>query len=132
VLFLLNDTVLDFDPTFMASYDVTNHVHSLSLQQIIDLISEAFTKTPSLPKAAPTAAHKAAIMLVLKQPQVNAALFLPTVLPDGGVRFGARFAAVDPPVMFELKGMQDQGRLTPGFVNACVWEAAQVGDAAAA
>lgn len=125
MLFLLNDTVLDFDPTFMAPYEVTNHVHSLSIQQVIDLISEAFTKTPSLPKSMPTAASKAAIMLVLKQPQVNAALFLPTVLPNGGVRFGARFASVDPPVMFELKGMQDQGRLTPGFVNACVWEAAK-------
>ncbi|WP_304172329.1 hypothetical protein [Phenylobacterium aquaticum] len=132
MLFLLNDTILDFDATGMAPYAVTNHVHGLSLDQVIDLISEAFVRNPSLPQSAPTAASKAAIMLVLKQPQINAALFLPTILPEGGVRYTARFAALDPPVIYDLKGMQDQGRLTPGVVNACVWEAVTPDQVAAA
>lgn len=132
MLFLLNDTILDFDATGMAPYEVANHIHSLSLQQVIDLVSEAFTKTPTLPSTAPNAACKAAVMLLLKLPQINAALFLPALQPDGEVRYASRFAALDPPVIYDLKGMQDRGRLTPGVVNACVWGAAAASDAAAA
>lgn len=121
MLFLLNDTILDLDPVSLATDAIAAHVHALPTQRVIDLIGEAMSKTPNFARAAPVAACKAAFMLVLKQPELNAALFLPVVAPDGSARFASRFAALDPPVLFELKGLQDQGRLTSGIANAYVW-----------
>ncbi len=119
--FLLNDTVLDLDLQGLVSIEVVAHLRTLPTLKVVRMITDEFARTPNLVAAQPNMARKAAAMLVIKQPEINAALFAPGPDNKGGISFGSRFASLDPGILLELKGYQDQGRLTPGIVNAYVW-----------
>lgn len=124
MLFLLNDTLLEAEPRDVANADVVAHLQTLPMQRIVELICEQFLQVPNLPVADPKRAAKAAVMLSVRQPEINAALFIATPRPEGGIRYAHRLAALGAEVIYELKGLRDQGRLTAGVVNALVWEAA--------
>ena len=124
VLFLLNDRVVDVGSAFAAPPQIAGHVATLPPLDVIGLVREMFAADPGFPSRRPVAAAKASLMLILKEPQLNAALF---VAPEAGCHpalVTARFAAVDPHVLHELKALQDQGRLTFGAINTEVWSQA--------
>ena len=124
MLFLLNDVVLDLEVAKVASPMITGHLGKLSMAQVTTLVREVFAANPRLPGASPAMAHRAAVMMVLKDPQLNAALFLTPGRVCEPADVTIRFASLAAEVMFQLKGIQDQGRLTPGAVNALVWSRA--------
>ena len=119
--FLLNDTVLELDLSSLVSDEVVAHLRTLPTLKVVRMITDEFARNPNMAATLPHMAQKAAAMLVIKQPEINAALFAPGPDGQGGVSYGSRFAALDPGILLELKGYQDQGRLTPGIVNAYVW-----------
>ncbi len=124
MLFLLNDLVLDLEPAKLVSPDVAGHLDKLSMGQITNLVCEVFAQNPRLPAASMTLSRRAAVMMLVKDQRLNAALFLTPgrVCAPGDV--DVRFASLATEVMFQLKHIQDQGRLTPGAVNALVWSRA--------
>ena len=124
MLFLLNDVVLELEIAKLASPMISDHLAKLSMAQVTTLVREVFAANPRMPGGAPAVANRAAVMMALKDPQLNAALFLTPgrVCEPGDVTI--RFANLAAEVMFQLKGIQDQGRLTPGTVNALVWSRA--------
>lgn len=130
--FLLNDTVLDLDLKDLVSMEVVAHLRTLPTLKIVRMITDEFARTPNLAATQPHMARKAAAMLVIKQPEINAALFAPGPDNKGGISYGSRFASLDPGLLLELKGYQDRDQLTPGLVNAYVWMPANEAAAVAA
>jgi hypothetical protein len=124
LLFLLNDTVLELSPQTLATPSVAGHLARLSLAEAIVLAKEAFAAEPDLVRKSPVLAQRAALMMVLKQPQINAALFIAPSKHCRTQDVGARFAAVATETMYEMKGLQDRGKLNAGVVNAFVWSRA--------
>jgi hypothetical protein len=114
MLYLLNDVVLEVGSTMGTPPDVVSRVAAASIDEILGLVGQAFTADPDFARS--PHAPRAALMLLLKAPTHNAALFAPT---SQGIR--ARLASVDHLVLFQLKGDQDRGLLTAGEVNARVW-----------
>lgn len=124
VLFLLNDMVLDLEPAKLVSPRVAGHLAKLSSAQVSTLVREVFAHNPRMPASHLQLSRRAAVMLVMKNPELNAALFLTpgrVCEPDDVT---VRFATLAVEVMVQLKTIQDQGRLTPGAVNALVWSRA--------
>lgn len=121
MLFLLNDVVLDIEVSKLASPMIAGHLGKLSVGQVTTLVREVFAQNPRLTAASPIKASRAAVMMVLKDTELNAALFLTPgrICAPGDVT--VRFASLAAELMFQLKGIQDRGRLTPGAVNALVW-----------
>jgi hypothetical protein len=113
-LYLLNDTVLEVGSTMGTPPDVVERVGRTSMDEVLSLVGQAFARDPCFARSAQ--AKRAALMLLLKAPTHNAALFVAT--PQG---VQARLASVDHLVLFLLKGQQDRGVLGPGEVNARVW-----------
>ncbi|HEX7761043.1 MAG TPA: hypothetical protein VF459_16165 [Caulobacteraceae bacterium] len=124
MLFLLNDKVLELEPAKLVSPAVAGHLAKLSMGQATNLVCEVFARNPRLPAASMTLSRRAAVMMVMKDQQLNAALFLTPgrVCAPGDVT--VRFASLAAELMYQLKHIQDQGRLTPGAVNALVWSRA--------
>lgn len=124
MLFLLNELVLDLEPSKLVGPTIAGHLGKLSIGQVSNLVREVFAQNPRLPGGHMILAKRAAVMMVMKDPQLNAALFLTPgriCAPDDVT---VRLASLGPEVMFQLKSIQDQGRLTPGAVNALVWSRA--------
>jgi len=124
VLFLLNDMVLDLEPAKLVRPTVAGHLAKLSIGQVSTLVREVFAQHPRMPASHLQLSKRAAVMLVMKNTDLNAALFLTpgrVCAPDDVT---VRFATLAPEVMFQLKHIQDQGRLSPGAVNALVWSRA--------
>lgn len=124
MLFLLNDMVLDLEPSKLVRPAVAGHLARLNMGQVTTLVREVFAQNPRLPASNLMLARRAAVMMVMKDPALNAALFLTpgrVCAPDD---ITVRFASLAAEVMFQLKNIQDQGRLTPGAVNALVWSRA--------
>lgn len=122
MLFLLNDTVIDLGPNLDVSPAIAARVSGLSPAEVVDLVREAFSKSPGLAARSPAAARKAALMLVIKAPSINAAMVVPMAPGCPLSEVSTRFASVDEPVLNELKAYQDNGALNAGIVNLHVWE----------
>ncbi len=121
MLFLLNDVVLDFEIVKLAQPVVVGHLARLSFEKVTDLVCEAFAQNPHLLGTAMPEAQKLALMISLKQPQVNAARAMTpgrVCLPS---EVSLQFASLGAEVLYQLKGMQDQRRLTVDMINTMVW-----------
>ncbi len=124
MLFLLNDMVLELEPSKLVRPTVAGHLAKLSIGQVSTLVREVFAQNPRMPASHLQLAKRAAVMLVMKNPDLNAALFLTPGRPCEPDDVSVRFATLGAEVMVQLKSLQDQGRLTPGAVNALVWSRA--------
>ena len=124
VLFLLNDCVLELEPRALATPQVAASLAHLTLADAITVAKEAFAAEPQLQLKAVQRAQKAALMLMLKQPEINAALFIAPAQHCRIQDVAVRFASVAAETLFEIKGLQDRGKLTAGIVNAHVWSRA--------
>ena len=121
MLFLLNDVVLEFEAARLVPPAVAGHLARMPFERVADLVREAFAENPRLPSASIAESQKLALMIALKHPEVNAALVLGPgrVCPVSDV--SVRFASLAGELMFQLKGLQEQKRLTAGVANAMVW-----------
>jgi len=123
--FLFNDTVLDVDPPMSAPSEVSARASTLGISRVLTLVMEQVAAQPNLARTAPKVAARAAQLIMLKEPEVNAVLFIAPRAGCGVAEVSWRFASVDPLIMHELKEIQDRGALTPGTANAYVWSPAQ-------
>jgi hypothetical protein len=124
VLFLLNDVIVETGSVMEAPTSVAARLATLDVEAVVELVQESFAKNPNFPHASAEGARRAALMLMLKAPQLNAALF---VAPHAGcapLEVSTRFASVSGAALQQLKDLQDEGKLTAAMANACVWACA--------
>jgi hypothetical protein len=121
MLFLFNDVIFELESRLTAPPGIISRVAGLTLPQIVGLVRDQIALNPDLARTAPDAAAKSALLLSLKQPDLNAVLFIAPKKGCRGQDVSSRFAALDPMILHELKRAQDLGRLTPGLVHAHVW-----------
>jgi hypothetical protein len=76
LLFLLNDTVLDVDTQALMPPLEARRFSSLSFDYVVKLGQELFSEDPTLPRTNPERARRLAALFLLKQPDLNAALFV--------------------------------------------------------
>ena len=83
MLFLLNDVVLTIDPREAVPPLDAGKFSNLSLNKLSALGAELFTGDPGLARNKPERARRLASLIVMKSPEINAALF---VAPTKGCR----------------------------------------------
>jgi hypothetical protein len=119
--FLMNDTLFELDERNLVSPLDARRFASLSLSFVIQLGQELFAEDPLLARNSPERARRLAMLLALKQPGMNAALF---VAPGRGCRpdqVGARFAELSIEVLAALHARQDAGGLDAVSADREVW-----------
>ena len=119
--FLLNDTLFELDERNLVSPLDARRFAALPLSYVVQLGQELFAEDPLLPRNAPERARRLAMLLALKQPAVNAALF---VAPARGCRpaqVGARFAELSIEVLAALYAKQNAGALDAVSADREVW-----------
>ena len=119
--FLLNDTLFELDERNLVSPLDARRFQSLSMEFVVQLGRELFAEEPLLPQRAPERARRLAMLLALKQPGLNAALF---VAPSHGCRpdqVGARFAQLSIDVLAGLHTRQATGSLDAVSADREVW-----------
>ncbi|MGA0600223.1 hypothetical protein ACO2Q3_05900 [Caulobacter sp. KR2-114] len=123
MLFLLNDVIVEFEAARLTQPAIAGHLARLSFGQVTQLVGEAFAENPRLPGGNVFEAQKLALMITLKQPQVNAALVLTPGRVCAPQEVSIQFAGLGAELLMQLKGMQQQGRLNAAMANNLVWSA---------
>ena len=113
MLFLLNDRILDLNTRgFQTPLDPARF-HALTIPFVMKLGQELFSESPLLHRDEPERAKRLAQLILVKAPEVNAALF---VAPARGCRpdeVTSRFANLSIEVMASLTVRERQGDLNP-------------------
>lgn len=119
--FLLNDTLLELDERNLVSPLDARRFQALSMEFVVQLGKELFAEEPMLAQRAPERARRLAMLLALKQPGLNAALF---VAPGHGCKpdqVGVRFAQLSIEVLASLQSRQATGALDAVSADREVW-----------
>ena len=121
MLFLLNDVVLTIDPGEGAPPLDAGKFASVSLDKLSALGAELFTGDPALARNNPAKARRLAALIVLKSPEINAALF---VAPARGCRaeqVACRYASLTLDILAGLNVRQQAGILSATDADNAVW-----------
>jgi hypothetical protein len=121
MLFLLNDVVLNLAPTEIAPPVASPRFRSLSMNFVEKLGRELFAEEPLLQRFNEERSRRLASLILLKQPEINAALF---VAPARGCKedlVAVRYAQISFEVMGLLYARQQQGALTTVEADRQVW-----------
>ncbi len=121
MLFLVNDTLFDLDERCVLPPIDARRFDSLDLGYVIQLGQEMFAEEPMLARRAPDRAYRLATLLALKEPEMNAALFVAPVRGCKPSEVGARFAQISIEVMAALLAKQSDGALDPMTADREVW-----------
>jgi hypothetical protein len=119
--FLVNDTLFDLEETNLVAPLDARRFESLPMSYVVQLGQELFAAEPLLTQNAPERARRLAMLLALKQPGLNAALF---VAPARGCRpdqVGVRFAELSLEVLGGLHAKQSMGELNAVAADRDVW-----------
>jgi hypothetical protein len=119
--FLVNDTLFELDERNLVSPLDARRFQSLTLSFVTQLGQELFAEEPLLTLNAPERARRLAMLLAMKQPGLNAALF---VAPARGCRpdqVGVRFAELGLDVLAGLYARQEEGSLNALSADRDVW-----------
>jgi hypothetical protein len=122
VFFLLNDVVLSLELQSLTPPIVGRRFSALTLDHVRKLGREMFAEEPVLQHRVSERGRRLAMLIVSKEPAVNAALF---VAPARGCRpeqVAVRLASLDLAILAALYQDQQYGRLTPAIANQQVWE----------
>jgi hypothetical protein len=121
MLFLLNDVVLTIDPGEATPPLGAEKFARLSLDKLSALGAELFTGDPALARNNPVRAARLASLIVMKSPEINAALF---VAPAKGCRpeqVACRYASLTLDILAGLNLRQQSGILTATDADNAVW-----------
>jgi hypothetical protein len=121
LFFLVNDTLFELDEDNSVSPLDARRFEQLPMSYVVQLGQELFSEEPLLTRMAPERAKRLAMLLALKQPGLNAALF---VAPSRGCRpdqVGVRFAELSIEVLGGLHAKQSLGELTAVAADRDVW-----------
>ena len=121
MLFLLNDVVLTLDPGDAVPPLAAGKFADLGLDRLSALGAELFTRDPALARTNPARAKRLASLIVMKSPEINAALF---VAPSIGCRpeqVACRYASLTLDILAGLNLRQQSGILSATDADNAVW-----------
>jgi len=122
MLFLMNDVVLDLDTVDLTPSAAAERYRRLSLDYVSELGRELYAEHPLLQYEAPERAARLAVMIVAKDPDINAALFVAPSFHCRPDQVSARFIGIFPDVMRALHQRQHAGKLTNLVADREVWK----------
>jgi hypothetical protein len=121
VIFLLNDVILDFDPRSLVPPLEAGRFEALSFSAVIDLGRELFSEDPLIHRNSPERARRLALLLSMKQPDINAALFVAPHHHCPPEQVATRFCNISIDVMAELRAKNARGSLDAVTADREVW-----------
>lgn len=121
MLFLLNDAVLEFDLRALAPPVEADRFRALSFSDVLSLGQELFAEEPLLHRVAPERARRLAALIQLKQPDINAALFVAPHRRCDPAQVACRFVNLGFELIAGLHGRSDNGALDPVVADQAVW-----------
>lgn len=121
MLFLLNDVVLNLSLQKLAPPLISERFAALTLNCVQFLGAELFSEEPRLQRLAIGRAERLAMLIISKEPQINAALFVATSKNCGPRHVAVRYAALGPGLLAGLYERQQRGALTPAIADQSVW-----------
>jgi hypothetical protein len=121
MLFLLNDVVLNLALQKLAPPLLTDRFAPLTLNCVQMLGAELYSEEPRLQRLAIARAERLAMLIVAKEPQINAALFAAPSKNCGVHKVGVRYASLGPGLLAGLYERQQRGAMTPAIADQEVW-----------
>lgn len=121
MIFLLNDTLLQIEPARMASPLDARRFEAVSLSYVVQLGKELFSEEPLLPKSNPERARRLGWLLNMKQPELNAALFISPMKGCRSDEVQVRFCALPVETLAHLHAQNEAGLLDAGVADREVW-----------
>jgi hypothetical protein len=121
VLFLINDTIFEFDARALIPPLDAARFQSVSLSYVISLGKELFSEEPLVHRVAPERARRLALLLAMKQPDINAALFVAPGRNCPPETVSARFCNLAIEVMASLHAQNENGSLDALTADREVW-----------
>jgi len=121
VIFLLNDVVLEFDQRSLVPPLEAGRFEALSFSAVIDLGRELFSEDPLVHRNSPDRARRLALLLSMKQPDINAALFVAPRHHCPPEQVATRFCNISIEVMAELHAKNAEGALDAVTADREVW-----------
>ena len=121
MLFLINDTVFEFDARAIVPPLDAQRFAAVSLGYVIQLGKELYAEEPLLHRVAPERARRLAALLSMKQPDINAALFVAPARGCAADQVTSRFCNLGIEVMASLHAQNQQGTLDALSADREVW-----------
>ena len=121
MLFLLNDVVLTIDPAEAVPPLAAGQFAGLSLDKLSALGAELFTGDPALARNNTVRAKRLASLIVMKSPEINAALFVAPSLGCRPEQVACRYAALTLDILAGLNVRQQSGILSATDADNAVW-----------
>jgi hypothetical protein len=121
MLFLLNDVVLTLDPADAVPPLAAGKFSDLSLNKLSALGAELFTSDPALARNKPERARRLASLIVMKSPEINAALFVAPTVGCRPEQVACRFATLTLDILAGLNVRQQSGILSAADADNAVW-----------
>ena len=121
MLFLMNDKLIRLDSHDLMAPLRAAQIQALSFSFVTRLGRDLFAEEPLLPTSAPDRARRLAALIIARQPQINAALF---VAPSTGCdpdEVQTRFVSLGLEVLALLNEREEAGALTNVYADRQVW-----------
>lgn len=121
MMFLMNDIVLTLEARDLSAPLDAARLANLSMDSVSRLGAELYAEDPLLHQTHPERAKRLAALILIKQPQINAVLFL---APSRGCRLDqvtCRYAQLAFELISGLFGRQQNGSLTTVAADREVW-----------
>lgn len=119
--FLINDTVFEIDARAIVPPLDAQRFAAVSLGYVIQLGKELYAEEPLLHRVAPERARRLAALLSMKQPDINAALFVAPARGCAPDQVTSRFCNLAIEVMASLHSQSVQGALDAISADREVW-----------
>lgn len=119
--FLLNDIILDVDPSRMMHPLEQDRFASLSEDYIALLGKEMFAEDPLAHRSNPEMARRLAYLIHLKMPRVNAAEFFVNGAAGNPDVVETRFQSLNEIAVMAMFGEQRKGQLDAAKIDNAVW-----------
>ena len=120
MLFLMNDWVMQFDQKAMVEDLVGFNVRDFTFPQVLVLGQELYAEAPQLHLRQPAQARKLAALVMAKQPEVNAVLFVPPHQGCNPRDVTVRYCAVAFDLLAQLLKVQETQK-NGAWANKEVW-----------
>ena len=121
MLFLLNDVVLNLNAVALAPPVAARRFNRLDMDFIGGLGRELFAGEPLLHRVSHEQAMRLAALIVAKQPEINAALFVATARGCPVEQVTVRYAQISFEIMGALYTRQQEGSLSNLEADRQVW-----------
>lgn len=121
MLFLVNDVVLNLDGAQLAPPVAAQRFKALSMGFVEKLGRELFAEEPLLHRVHLERARRLAGLILLKQPEINAALFVAPARNCDPSQVSVRYAQISFEIMGVLYERQQSGTLNAVEADRQVW-----------